>query len=131
MSSAERTYPEPAINMETEAYWEAANKNILLLKKCEACGETHFYPRAICPNCFSSDTVWYEASGKGKIYSFSIMRRAEIPYVIAYVTLAEGVTMMSNIVDCDFDSLEIDQDVEVTFKTAEGGQAVPLFRPIQ
>lgn len=131
MSNAERAYPAPSINMETETYWEAATRGILLLKKCEACGETHFYPRVMCPNCFSPDTVWYEASGRGKIYSFSIMRRAEVPYVIAYVTLAEGVTMMSNIVDCDFDSLEIDQDVEVTFRDAEDGQALPVFRPVQ
>ena len=125
----ERAYAEPSINMETEAYWDATKQDKLLLKSCEDCGETHWYPRAICPHCSSSNTVWFEASGKGKIYSFSVMRRAEIPYVMAYVTLAEGVTILTNIVECDFETLEIDQDVEVVFRATEGDQALPLFRP--
>ena len=51
------------------------------------------------------------ASGNGTIYTFSVMRRAKEPYAIAYVTLAEGPTMMTNIVDCDFDALRIGQPV--------------------
>jgi hypothetical protein len=126
----ERTYPKPSINMETEAYWAAAKAGKLVLKKCNACGKTHFYPRAICPLCTSSDTAWYDASGKGVIYSYSVMRRGATPYAIAYVTLDEGVTMMTNIVDCDFDSLAIGQAVEVTFRATEGDQVLPVFRPI-
>jgi len=101
-----------------------------LLKKCDDCGETHWYPRAICPHCSSSNTCWYEGSGKGKIYSFSVMRRVEIPYVMAYVTLDEGVSLLTNIVECDFDNLSIDQDVEVVFRATQGDQALPLFRPV-
>ena len=111
MTNPERVYADPSINMETEAYWEATKQNKLLLKKCDDCGETHWYPRAICPHCSSSNTCWYEGSGKGKIYSFSVMRRVEIPYVMAYVTLDEGVSLLTNIVECDFDNLSIDQDV--------------------
>ncbi len=114
--------------METEPYWEGTKNGQLLMKRCKSCGETHFYPRAICPLCFSPDTEWYEASGKGKIYSYSIMRRAEIPYVMAYVTLDEGVTMMTNIVESDFDDIAIGKAVEVTFRKTEGDQSLPVFR---
>ena len=69
------------------------------------------------------------ASGKGRIYSYSVMRRVAPPYAIAYVTLDEGVTMMTNIVDCDLDRISIGQEVEATFPTTEGGYAVPVFRP--
>ena len=130
MIQPEREYLAPSINMETEEFWAAAKDGKLLLKKCNACGKTHYYPRAICPSCLSGDTEWYEASGKGTIYTYSVMRRAKIPYVIAYVTLAEGVTMMTNIVECDFDALEIGQEVEVTFRVTEGDQALPVFRPL-
>ncbi|MBT3701591.1 MAG: Zn-ribbon domain-containing OB-fold protein [Alphaproteobacteria bacterium] len=130
MTNPERVYADPSINMETEAYWEATKQNKLLLKKCDDCGETHWYPRAICPHCSSSNTCWYEGSGKGKIYSFSVMRRVEIPYVMAYVTLDEGVSLLTNIVECDFDNLSIDQDVEVVFRATQGDQALPLFRPV-
>jgi len=129
MSTTERTYPDPMPTLESEAYWAAARDGVMLLKKCNACGETHYYPRAICPHCLSADTSWYEASGKGTIYSYSVMRRTETPYVIAFVALDEGVSMMTNIVDCDVDALAIDQAVEVVFRRTEGGQALPVFRP--
>jgi len=129
MSNTERTYPQPSINIESQPYWDAAAKERLMLKRCRSCGEVHYYPRSICPLCFSPDTEWLQASGKGTIYSFSIMRRAPVPYAIAYVTLEEGVTMMSNIVECDFDQLSIGQSVEVTFRDTEGGASLPVFRP--
>ena len=128
MTTAERTYPDPTTNLETERYWAAAKDGRLLVKTCNACGEAHYYPREICPHCGSTDTEWREASGKGTIYSYSVMRRAEIPYVIAYVTLDEGVTMMTNIVDADFDAIAIGKAVEVTFRETEGGMALPVFR---
>lgn len=129
MKIVERKYADPTINLETEVYWAGANQGKLLVKKCTSCGEAHFYPRAICPCCSSSETEWVESTGRGRIYSFSVMRRAEPPYVIAYVTLDEGVTMLTNIVDCDADSLEVDQEVRVLFGRAESGQALPLFCP--
>ena len=129
----ERTYPAPNISLETEAYWAAANEGKLLMKKCSDCGKTHFYPRAICPHCHGGNTEWYEASGKGVIYSYSVMRRGATPYAIAYVTVDEGITMMTNIVDCDYDALAVGQAVEVTFRQSDGGgghdQAIPVFRP--
>ena len=129
MSQMERTYSDPDINMETAVYWESAKNGKLLVKTCKACGKLHYYPRTICPHCLSSDTDWVEASGKGTIYTYSVMRRTETPYVIAYVTLEEGVTMLSNIVECDFDSVAVGQTVEVVFRDTEGGHSLPVFRP--
>jgi uncharacterized protein len=99
------------------------------VRHCTGCGEKHHYPRNICPFCFSDRTEWTEASGKGTLYSFSVMRRAAEPYVMAYVTLAEGPTMMTNIVDCDFDQLKVGQAVKVVFVPSEGGAPVPMFTP--
>jgi hypothetical protein len=127
--SKDRKLPAPATSQETQAYWDAAAKGKLLVRKCAACGQAHHYPRTICPFCFSDKTEWIEASGKGTIYSYSVMRRAEVPYVIAYVTLDEGTTMMTNIVDCDFDSVRIGQKVKVVFKPSEGGPPLPMFTP--
>ena len=129
MSQMERTYSDPDINMETAVYWESANNGKLLVKTCKACGKLHYYPRTICPHCLSSDTDWVEASGKGTIYTYSVMRRTETPYVIAYVTLEEGVTMLSNIVECDVDGVAVGQTVEVAFRDTEGGHSLPVFRP--
>jgi uncharacterized OB-fold protein len=57
------------------------------------------------------------------------MRRVPVPYALAYVTLDEGVTMMTNIVDCDLDAIRIGQRVRLVFKPSEGGPSVPMFTP--
>lgn len=119
----------PQSNIEIQPFWDATAEDKLLLKKCNACGEIHYYPRSICPFCFSDDTVWIEASGKGIIYSYSVIRKAEVPYVIAYVTLQEGPTMMTNIIDCDIDSVRIDMAVKVSFVDTGEGTALPMFTP--
>jgi uncharacterized OB-fold protein len=77
----------------------------------------------------SDRTEWKQASGRGTIYSYSVLKRAEVPYAIAYVTLEEGPTMMTNIVDCDLDAIRIGQKVAVSFKPTDGGAPVPMFSP--
>lgn len=125
--AAARRIQAPSPYPETAPYWQAANEGKLLLKHCSACGSYHFYPRVLCPFCFSGATEWRNAAGTGTIYAFSVMRRTETPYAIAYVTLDEGPTMITNIVDCDLDTIRIGQKVRVVFKPAENGQAVPMF----
>ena len=129
MAPAERKFPAPVPNPETKPFWEAAAEGRLLLKRCRSCGDVHYYPRAYCPFCGSGETEWQPASGGGTIYSYSVMRRAEVPYAIAYVTLDEGVTMMTNLVDCDLDAIRIGQRVRLVFKPTEGGPPVPAFTP--
>ena len=130
MQLAARPVPAPEPNPETQAFWDAAKEGKLLIRRCGRCGEAHHYPRTICPFCASHDTAWECASGEGVIYSFSIMRQTATPYAIAYVTLAEGPTMMTNIVDVDAEALRIGLRVRVTFIPSEGGPPVPVFRPI-
>ena len=130
MAAPERKIPAPEANPETKPFWDAAAEGRLLIKKCVTCGQVHFYPRAICPFCGSDKTEWVSASGRGTVYSYSVMRRVPIPYALAYVTLDEGVTMMTNIVDGDLDAIRIGQRVTVAFKPSEGGPPVPMFRPM-
>jgi uncharacterized OB-fold protein len=131
MSTAkERTLPSPPMNAEAEPFYAAAREGRFMLKRCADCGKTHWYPRAVCPHCFSSATEWVQGSGRGVIYAFSPMRRVDPPYTLAYVTLAEGPTMMTNLVDCDVDALAIGQSVKLVFKPSEDGTPVPCFTPV-
>ena len=114
---------------ETAEFWQAAEQGRLVLKGCNSCGNAHWYPRAVCPHCGSTDLAWADASGRGKIYAFSPARRASPVYTLAYVTLEEGPTIMTNIVDADPDSLAIEQDVKVTFRAADEGRMMPFFKP--
>ena len=130
-AAKERAIPAPLTNPETEPFWEAARQGKFLVKACTACGRAHWYPRAVCPHCLSDRTEWRESRGAGTIYSLSVMKRAPQVYAIAYVTLDDGPTMMTNIVDCDYDALAIGQRVQVTFRPTEGdGPPYPQFRPV-
>jgi uncharacterized protein len=126
----ERSIPAPLTNPETEPFWAAAREGKFLIRACTDCGKAHWYPRAICPHCFSEKTEWREGSGRGTIYSVSVMKRAPEVYAVAYVTLEEGPTMMTNIVDCDFDTVAIGQKVTVTWRpTKDDGPPYPQCKP--
>jgi len=130
LMAKDRKIPAPTPGIESQPFFDAAKESRFLIRKCRACGRAHWYPRAICPFCASADTAWVEASGKGTIYAYSVMRRVPEPFALAYVTLAEGPTMLTNIVDCDLDALRIGQAVEIVFKPAENGLPVPMFKPV-
>ena len=129
--SQAREFDPPVASPETAPYWQAAQEGRLMLKRCDDCQALHHFPRTICPFCGSDATQWVQAGGRGTIYALSVMRRGTpVPYAMAYVTLAEGVTLMTNIVDCDLDALRIGDAVEVTFVPARDGAHVPMFRPL-
>jgi len=128
--STSRKIPAPRALPESQAFWTAADEGRLLVKTCTDCGEPHFYPRDICPHCLSDRTEWLQAAGTGQVYSFSTMGKGEAAYTLAFVALDEGVTLMTNLVDCDPKAVSIGQRVRVVFQPSEGGHAVPMFTPV-
>ena len=129
MTAVNRVFPTPPRNPDNEKFWDAINEGKLLIPRCRDTGQFFWYPRKISPYTLSGNIEWIEASGSGIIYTYSVMRRAEPQYVIAYVTLEEGVTMMTNIVDCDPESLKIGQPVKLLMLESEQGQKIPVFTP--
>jgi uncharacterized protein len=127
--------PAPAVNPETREFWEATAHGRLLLKRCPDCGSVIWYPRAICPECGSLRTEWFEASGRGRIYSYTVNHRGDgayrdaAPFVLAYVELDEGPRVMTNIVGADGTDLAVGLPVEVVFHDTGEGSALPRFRP--
>jgi uncharacterized protein len=127
--------PAPAVNPETKEFWDATARGRLLLKRCRDCGGVIWYPRAICPECASLRTEWFEASGHGRIYSYTINYRGDgaykdaAPFVLAYVELDEGPRVMTNIVGAGATELAVGLPVEVVFHDTGEGSALPRFRP--
>lgn len=125
-----RKIPAPSVNVESKPFWDACGEGKLLIGRCKACKEPHYYPRALCPFCFSDDVVFEPSSGEGEIYSYSVMYRSPTgPYAIGYVNLKEGPAVLTNFVDCDFKSLKIGMKVKVAFQPTENGPPVPVFKP--
>ncbi len=134
--TSEYIKPIPIIQTWTEQFWKAAKEHKLLIQVCEDCQTRIFYPKKVCPECWSSNLTWEEASGKGKVYSFSVMQDmvepkfwADIPYVLAMVDLEEGIRLMTRIVACDPEAVEIDMEVEVVFEDITKDCALPFFKP--
>jgi uncharacterized OB-fold protein len=128
--------PLPVPTEDSRSYWEAAAEGRLLLQRCQACGSTQFYPRAVCVRCLCDDLQWTESEGRGSIYSFSRVEMApseafaaDVPYVVALVRLDDGVQMLTRIVGCAPDAVEIGLRVRADFERMADGVALPVFRP--
>lgn len=129
--------PLPSPNALTEPYWQAAQKGELKLPRCEACAQFHFYPRSACPHCGSRQLAWQRVSGKGEVYSFTVVQRAPskgfselVPYVVAVVALAEGPHLMTRLARVAPDAVSIGMPVEVEFEQQDEQTKLPVFRPV-
>jgi uncharacterized protein len=133
------TWHLPVADLETAPYWEGTRAGILLIKGCRSCGRAFFYPRNHCPHCWSTDTEWRESSGRGTVYTFTVVYqndlppfRDRVPYVVAIVELEEGVRMTSNIEGITPEDVRCGTAVRVAFRDEQRGDetiAIPVFRP--
>lgn len=135
--SKEYIKPIPKIQPWSEKFWEGTKQGKLLIQHCKNCNSLIFYPKKACPECWSENLDWTQASGKAKVTTFTVVKDmveprfwADIPYVLALVELEEGLQMMTRIVECDHDNLKIGMDVEVVFEDITDKCALPYFRPV-
>jgi|TARA_Y100000310_G_C20212754_1_gene592099 hypothetical protein len=117
-------------------FWDAARRHELVMPRCKNCDHMFFYPRTECPKCMSSNLDWTQVSGKGRLYAFTLVRqpvnpafRDDVPYAYAMVQLAEGPRMISNIVECDVEALEIDMPLEAVFDDVTPECTLVKFKP--
>lgn len=127
MSREQKPIPLPTSTPDTKPFWDAAAQGSLLIKQCNACNQTYFYPRPLCPFCMSDDTVWLQTSGQGTVYSYTFAKRGPYFNVPALITLDEGPTIMSAIVGCDLETVSIGQSVTLEFVETESDGALPVF----
>jgi uncharacterized OB-fold protein len=127
---------EPPVSDESVEFWDATREPRFVLPWCTECEEAIWYPRLTCPRCLGSAIEWRTASGAGTVYASSIQwqpgpgREADDgPYVVALVDLAEGVRMMSNIVGCAVDEVEVGMRVALAWEPLADGRHLPVFRP--
>jgi uncharacterized protein len=136
MVTDERRFDLPSSDESSQPFWDAAKEGRLLAKRCLTCGEVHFYPRPFCPVCWSTDVEWFEVSGRGTLYTYSVVYQNDlppfakrVPYVAAIVDLEEGPRMMTNVVDCPIDELSVGMALEVKFERATDDFTFPVFGP--
>lgn len=126
--------PLPCPNGDTKMFWEACKKHELIFQRCFVCGYVRYPPSILCPQCHSRKVTLLKSSGKGKVYTFTVMHvvyhkgfAGEIPYIIAIVELEEGPHFLSNIVGCLPEEVQCDMPVEVTWENI-ANFSLPKFR---
>ncbi|QRG68765.1 Zn-ribbon domain-containing OB-fold protein [Brevibacillus choshinensis] len=125
--------PKPVVDSDSKPYWDGLNNHELMIQHCDDCSKHIFYPRLLCPHCFSDQISWKQASGQGHIYSYTVVHRAfgpfadQTPYVVAIVELAEGVRMMSRIIG-NREDIAIGKPVSVTFERVDDDLTLPYFK---
>ena len=127
--------PVPQPTHLSQPYWDACVRGELSFLECRECGARFFPPAAACVRCLSDRLAWTRSTGRGRVYSYTVMQREPspgfaVPSVLAIVELDEGYAMFSNIVGCEPGDVTIDMPVEVVFEDLAGGIRLPLFRPV-
>jgi uncharacterized OB-fold protein len=125
----------PRTDPDNDVFWKGTERGVLLLQRCDDCAVVIWYPRFFCPSCGSTSTSWSEATGRGEVYTFTVVRKsrragwdAAVPYVVAVVELAEGPRVLTNIVGCEPDSVRIGMPVRVTFVPTDDRAQLYRFR---
>ncbi len=127
--------PLPRINNVSRPFWEAARRHELMFQRCQECGRYRYPPGENCPRCLSDRLVWTRVSGQGTIHTWTVFHQvyhqafvSDVPYAVVMVELEEGVRLLSNLVDCPTDDIEIGMPVEVVFEDATEEITLPKFR---
>jgi len=126
----------PLGNPDSQPFWDGCARNELLLQRCSACGTVRHPPSPICTNCLSDQSEWVRASGRGTVYTFTIVRQAlargweeKLPYIVAVIELEEGPKLLTDMTNVAPEAMSIGLPVEVTFEDFDGVTKLPLFQP--
>jgi uncharacterized protein len=122
-------------NGDSQEYFAAAKEGRLTFQKCNRCDAVQFPPRHHCTTCWEADLAWIDSTGKGKVETFTIVRRAplpayadKVPYFIAAINVAEGPRMITTLVGEDALDVQIGDTVAVTFEQGKDGDTLPVFQ---
>ena len=134
MSRVSGGIPLPRPTELSRPHWDGCREGVLRVQRCRDCGTYVFIPQPVCTSCMGDGLEWVESTGRGTVYSFTRVHRPprpafEVPYAVAIVELEEGWYMLTNIVECPVDDVEVGMPVEVTFRRMSEEISLPLFRP--
>ena len=128
--------PLPHPSVDTQPYWDGLNAHQLRLQHCAACGKVRHYPRPVCDVCWSMQVVWQDASGKGRVHSWTVTHhafhpgfKAELPYTLVTVDLDEDVRMNARLRGLDPTELRVGLPVRIDFERVTDDVTLPVFVP--
>ena len=131
----EHAKPLPRITPDSEPFYQGLRERKLLLPFCLSCETPHLPPGPVCPQCFGDRLEWRQASGRGRISSWTVVHKAwfpafadDIPYNVVQVELDEGPRLTANVIDLPNQRLEIGLPVEIVFDDVTPERTMLRFR---
>ena len=128
--------PLPQIDEVSRPYWEAAKRHELVLQRCQGCGHFRYPAGDTCPRCLSDRLEWVKVSGRGRVYTWTVFHKVyhpafaeDMPYAVVAVELEEGPRLLTNLVDCRLEDIEVGMPVEVVFDDVTEEISLSKFRP--
>ena len=127
----------PNIDVDSKPYWDACKEHRLIIQQCQDCGKLqHLYRKDFCCHCWSQNVVDVDASGNGKVWTYTITYlnytpgfAEDTPYVTALIELEEGLEMLSGIINIEPEKIEVNMPVKVTWVEATNEITIPFFEP--
>jgi uncharacterized OB-fold protein len=126
--------PLPRPTALSRPHWDGCKEGRLRVQRCRDCGHFVFIPHPSCTRCYADALEWVDSTGRGSVYSYTVVHRAprpafETPYVVAIVALDEGWHMLTNLVDVAPEDVEVGMAVEVSFRPVSDEITLPYFAP--
>jgi hypothetical protein len=117
-------------------FWDSLKEHAVRVQRCDDCGTYRYIPKDICPSCHGERASWTRISGRGEVYTYTVVRRAptpayqaEAPYVLAHVTMAEGFRMIASLTGADPEVVKIGMPVEVAYQDVTPEWTLLTFQP--
>jgi uncharacterized OB-fold protein len=134
MSDSSAQIPLPQPTELSKPHWDGCREGVLRVQRCDDCGEFVFIPKPVCGGCLGTNLSWVESSGRGTLYSYTVVHRPqqpafEVPYTVAIVELEEGWHMLSNLIGVEPEAVTIGMPLEVTFERMSEEITLPYFKP--
>jgi uncharacterized OB-fold protein len=132
-TSTEYGKPLPTMAGFAKEFYEHCRQGELRFQRCTSCGKWRHVPRHKCGACSSWEWEWARSSGRGQVFSWTVVCRpmhpefVEVPYAPAIIEMEEGVRLVSWVVDCPPDELRKGLPVEVFFDSVTDEVTLPKF----
>jgi uncharacterized OB-fold protein len=131
---SDASIPLPRPTPLSRPYWDGCREGLLRFQRCRACGTAVFIPQPVCSGCFGDTLEWVDSTGRGSVYSYSVVHRAPspgftVPYIVVIAELSEGWHLLSNLLDCAPEDVFVGMPIEVVFEVKSDTIHLPCFRP--
>ncbi len=136
MTSGDEKFLPEGVPGWQQPFWDSLREHNITVQRCTSCGAFRHVPKEICANCHSMSFSWEPVSGRGVVYTYTIVHRAPTPayqaaapYAIVHVAMDEGFRMVGTMTGTDPKAIGIDDPVRIVYTDLTPDWTIVEFEP--